>query len=106
MTRLLIGLPALFLLAIVGLNGGHATMAAPFVFQTDMTGGNVVPAVDTPVYGYVRWFFNEDRSEADYTVDVKSVGNADVLGADIRAGAPGSNGPIVRHLADGGFIVT
>ncbi|HWO73088.1 MAG TPA: CHRD domain-containing protein, partial [Dehalococcoidia bacterium] len=60
----------------------------------------------THAWGFVRFFFNDDRTEANYTVDVKGIGQNVVIGADMHVGAPGSNGPLVRHLADGGFIVT
>ena len=65
-----------------------------------------VPPVETTAYGFVRFFFNEAGTAADYTVDVKGVSNNLVLGADIHRGAPGENGPVVKHLADGDFIVT
>jgi hypothetical protein len=77
-----------------------------FVFQIDLSGAEEVPPVETVAWGFVRFFFNEDRSEADYTVDVKSLSNTLVAGADIHRGAKGANGPVVFHLADGGFIVT
>jgi hypothetical protein len=80
--------------------------ATPFVFQTDMYGSEHVPPVNTVAWGFVRFFFNEDRTEADYTVDVKGLSGSLVLGADMHRGAPGTNGPIVRHLADGGFLTT
>jgi hypothetical protein len=83
-----------------------ATANAPFVFQTDMFGSNVVPPVQTGAWGFVRFFFNEDRTEADYTVDVKGLSDSLVSGADLRFGPPGVQGPVVRHLADGNFIVT
>lgn len=79
---------------------------APFVLQTDMFGGNQVPPVDTGAWGFVRFFFSDDRLEADYTVDVKGLSGTLVYGADIHRGGPGTNGPVVKHLADGGFIVT
>src|SRR5690606_6068247 len=40
------------------------------------------------------------------TVDVKGIAGPSVIGADIHRGAPGSNGPVVKHVSDGGFIVT
>ncbi|HXH22064.1 MAG TPA: CHRD domain-containing protein [Dehalococcoidia bacterium] len=79
---------------------------APFVFQTDMYGFNVVPPVETGAWGFVRFFFSEDRLEADYTVDVKGISGTLVEGADLRYGPPGGEGPVVRHLAGSGFIVT
>jgi hypothetical protein len=54
----------------------------------------------------VRFFFSEDRAQADYTVDVKGLSGSLVEGADLRLGGPGAEGPVVRHLAGGGFIVT
>jgi hypothetical protein len=83
-----------------------ATANAPFVFQTDMFGSNVVPPVQTGAWGFVRFFFNEERTEADYTVDVEGLSDSLVAGADLRYGPPGVEGPVVRHLADGNFIVT
>ena len=79
--------------------------ANPYVMQTDMFGNQVVPGVNSTGWGFVRFFFSQDRMSADYTVDVKGFSNNLVTGADIRRGAPGTNGPVVRHLADGGFIV-
>jgi hypothetical protein len=78
----------------------------PLVFQTNMYGSNVVPPVQTSAWGFVRFFFDQSRTEADYTVDVKGLSGTLVEGADLYRGAPGTNGQLVRHLADGGFIVT
>jgi hypothetical protein len=102
MKRLILLVPILALLHF----GGPASEAEPLVLQIDMYGENVVPAVDTHAWGFVRFFFNEDRSEANYTVDIKGYSNSAVTGADIRSGAPGENGPVVFHLSDGDFIVT
>ena len=66
-------------------------------------GPQVVPPVDSIGWGFVRFFFSQDRLSADYTVDVKGFSGNIVLGADIRRSAPGTNGPIIHHLADGGF---
>ncbi len=84
----------------------NAAVANPYVFETDMFGTNVVPPVDTVSWGFVRWFFNADRTEADYTVDVKGLSNTLVTGADVHKAPKGQNGPIVHHLTDGNFIVT
>jgi hypothetical protein len=102
MKRLLLLIPMLFLLHA----GGSTSTAEPIVLQIDMYGENVVPPVDTHAWGFVRFFFNDDRTEANYTVDIKGYSNSAVTGADIRRGAPGENGPVVFHLTDGDFIVT
>jgi hypothetical protein len=99
--RLLLLLPLVALLL-----PGPANGAAGYVLQINMYGDNVVPAVETHAYGFVRFFFNDDRSEADYTVDIKGYSNNAVTGASIRAGAPGKNGPLVFTLSEGDFIVT
>ena len=83
-----------------------AAGSASFVLQIDMYGAHVVPPVETHAYGFVRFFFNEDRSEADYTLDLKGYSNSAVTGVRIREGAPGENGPEVLSLSDGNFIVT
>ncbi len=82
----------------------RASGANTFVFQTNMFGTGVVPPVKTDAWGFVRFFFNDARTEADYTVDVKGVSSSIVTGADMFRGAPGTNGILVRHLADGGFL--
>jgi hypothetical protein len=98
---------ALALALALGLTPQREAQAATLVFQADMYGRNVVPPVDSVIaYGFVRFFFNDARTEADYTVDVKGLSNTLVTGAAIHAGYPGTTGPMVRHLADGGFIVT
>ena len=85
----------------------HEARAATLVFQADMYPRNVVPPVNDNVsYGFVRFFFNDARTEADYTVDVKGLSNSLVTGADLYRGQPGTRGTLVKHLADGGFIVT
>jgi hypothetical protein len=85
----------------------HEARAATLVFQADMYPRNVVPPVNDPIsYGFVRFFFNDARTEADYTVDVKGLSNSLVSGADLYRGQPGTRGTLVKHLADGGFIVT
>ena len=90
-----------------GLSPRHEARAAGLVFQADMYPRNVVPPVNDPIsYGFVRFFFNDARTEADYTVDVKGLSNSLVTGADLYAGLPGTRGTLVKHLADGGFIVT
>ncbi len=102
MKRLLLLVPMLALIHF----GGPATQAEPFVLQIDMYGENVVPPVDTHAWGFVRFFFDDERSEANYTVDIKGYSGNAVTGADIRSGAPGQTGPVVFHLTDGDFIVT
>jgi hypothetical protein len=96
-------LSAFLLNAAIATPGTHAENR--LIFQTNMYGSDVVPPVDTQAWGFVRFFFNADRSEADYTVDVKTLSNTLVAGADIQRGRPGENGPVVHHLADGDFIV-
>ena len=80
--------------------------AETLVVQTDMYGSQQVPPVNTVAYGFVRFFFDESRTNVTYTVDVKGLSTSLVTGADIHRGAPGVRGPVVKHLADGGFIVT
>jgi CHRD domain len=101
MKRLLLLLPLIAFLPLTS-----AVSAAPYILQINLYGANVVPAVETHSYGFVRFFFNADRSEADYTVDIKGYSNSAVTGASIHAGAPGENGPLVYTLSDGNFIVT
>jgi CHRD domain len=101
MKRLLLLLPLIALLPLTS-----AESAVPYVFQVNLYGVNVVPPVETHSYGFVRFFFNADRSEADYTLDIKGYSNSAVTGASIHAGAPGENGPLVYALSDGNFIVT
>jgi CHRD domain len=101
MKRLLLLLP---LIALLPLSSAEGT--ATYVLQINMYGDNVVPAVETHSYGFVRFFFNEDRTEADVTVDIKGYSNNAVTGATINAGAPGENGPVVFTLSNGNFIVT
>jgi hypothetical protein len=99
---------ALLLVALFAVRGPaptNATTAGP-VLQFDMSGAQQVPAVETVAWGFVRFFFSDDRMSADYTVDVKGISQTLVLGADLHAGRAGENGPVVTHLADGLFIVT
>ncbi|HEX5140445.1 MAG TPA: CHRD domain-containing protein [Dehalococcoidia bacterium] len=103
--RLLFLLPALVALLLFS-RGSTTTRAAPYVYEVYMYGDNVVPGVDTNVYGFLRFFFNESMTEADVTVDVKGLSDTGNIGADIRAGKPGANGPVIFHLTDGNFIVT
>ncbi len=101
MKRLLLLLPFIVLLLPATVSG-----SASYVLQINMYGDNVVPPVETSSYGFVRFFFNEDRSEANYTLDVKGYSNTAITGVTINAGAPGENGPVVMTLSDGDFIVT
>jgi hypothetical protein len=100
---------ALIILAVAGgFSGGPrpSSAAEPFIVEIGMFGNQQVPPVQTVAYGFVRFFFDESRLNADYTVDVKGLSTNLVTGADIRRGARGVEGPVVKHLADGGFIVT
>jgi hypothetical protein len=111
MPRILVALAILLAIMVLAPPGtpGPASprvaSAATVVFQTDMYGSEQVPAVRTNAWGFVRWFFNDQKTEADYTVDVKGISGNQVSGADIHRGRSGVNGPVVRKLADGGFIV-
>lgn len=105
-TRLIIGFAALSFLLTPGLIQSREIRAADYVFETRMYGNEQVPPVDTVGWGFFRFFFNEDRSAADVTVDIKGLAGQGVISADIHRGAPGTNGPVVKHLADGGYIVT
>lgn len=106
-TRMLVGVLALSLVVMAGLSSRPSeTRAASFVFETQMFGTEQVPPVNTVGWGFFRFFFNEDRSAADVTVDIKGLAGGAVISADIHRGAPGTNGPVVKHLADGGYIVT
>jgi hypothetical protein len=98
--------PALLLLCFALLTPRPAVRAEAFIVQIDMTGSQNVPRVDTQAYGFVRFFFDETRRNAEYTVDVKGISGSLVTGAELRRGQPGTNGPLVRRLADGGFLVT
>src|SRR5262245_16139672 len=71
-----------------------------------MYGSDVVPPVNTVAWGFIRFFWNDSRTAADITVDVKGLSNSLVTGADIYRGRPGTNGSVIRHLSDGNFIVT
>ncbi len=100
-------LPLISLIALLWLAAPAAASASvAFVFQTDMHGENVVPPVSSGAWGFVRFFFNDARTEADYTVDVKGLSNTLVEGADMFRGSPGANGALFKHLAGGDFIVT
>lgn len=101
MKRLLLLLPLLALLQL----GGPANAAQPYVLEIALSGDEEVPAVQTHAWGFIRFYFNEDRTEADVTSDIKGYSTADVTGSDIHRGAPGQTGPVVVHLADAGFIV-
>jgi hypothetical protein len=83
-----------------------ADAAIPAPITNYMYGTNMIPPINTQAYGFVRFFFNNDRTEADVTVDVKGLSNTLVTGADLHIGTAGTAGPVVKHLADGGFIVT
>ena len=102
---LLFALPVLAAFIALAPQSTEKTHAA-YVYEVYMYGNNVVPGVNTSIYGFLRFFFNDTMTEADVTVDVKGVSNTGVTGADIRAGKPGANGPVVFHLSDGDFIVT
>jgi hypothetical protein len=102
---LLFALPMLAAFVALAPQSTEKTHAA-YVYEVYMYGDNVVPSVNTSIYGFLRFFFNDTMTEADVTVDVKGVSNTGVTGADIRAGKPGTNGPVVFHLSDGDFIVT
>jgi CHRD domain-containing protein len=97
-------LAAVVVIACVSLALPKAASGAAVVFQTDMHGENMVPPVTTGAWGFVRFFFNDARTEADYTVDVKGISSSLVTGADLFRGPPGANGSLVRHLAEGGFL--
>jgi hypothetical protein len=103
MRRPLLLLP---LLAVFLLFPATVAGSAAYVLQINLYGDNVVPPVETESYGFVRFFFNQDRSEADYTLDVKGHSNSAVTGVTINEGAPGENGPVVMTLSEGNFIVT
>ncbi len=102
---LLFALPMLAAFVALAPQSTEKTHAA-YVYEVYMYGENVVPGVNTRIYGFLRFFFNEMMTEADVTVDVKGISNSGVTGADIRAGRAGTNGPVVFHLSDGDFIVT
>jgi hypothetical protein len=106
--RLLIGLAVFAALATPTalIPSATASGSGPIVVQTNMYGSNEVPPVQSPYWGFFRFYFNEDRSAADVTVDVKGMTGDNVTSADIHRGAPGSDGPVVIHVADGGYIVT
>ncbi|HEY7268578.1 MAG TPA: CHRD domain-containing protein [Dehalococcoidia bacterium] len=92
-------------IAVIWLASPFQTAATgTFVFQTDMFGQQMVPPVNTQVWGFIRFFFNDARTEADFTLDVKGVSSNDVKTVDMFRGAPGTNGVMVRHLSDGGFL--
>jgi hypothetical protein len=102
---LLLALPILAAFVALAPQSTEKTHAA-YVYEVYMYGENVVPGVNTRIYGFLRFFFNEMMTEADVTVDVKGISNSGVTGADIRVGRAGTNGPVVFHLSDGDFIVT
>lgn len=106
MKRFLFVVPILLLLAASSPTTSQTATAAPFIMETYMYGDQQLPPINTVVYGFVRFFFNDSRTEAEYTVDVKGINGTNVTSADLHRGAKGVRGPVVRHLADGGFITT
>ena len=105
LNRLLLGVVALALAGVASMSAS-GVKAETLIVQINMHGENQVPPVETTTWGFVRFFFSDDRSVAVYTVDVKGIPGGAVLGADIHRGQPGTSGPSVFHLTDGNFIVT
>ena len=105
LSRLFLGAVALTIAVLANTPASEAR-AAPLTVQINMFGENQVPPVETTIWGFVRFFFNDDRTAAGYTVDVKGIPGGAILGADIHRGRLGKNGPVVFHLTDGNFIVT
>jgi hypothetical protein len=95
---------AITALLVLGLTVVAPSQAASYVYQANLYGDQVVPAVNTEAWGFVRFFFNDDFTEADVTVDVKGLSANLITGADIHAGKTGQNGGVVIHLSDGGFL--
>jgi hypothetical protein len=104
--RLVLVLALTLLLAAAFVRDGSQTRAASYVFETEMYGSNVVPPVNTVAWGFFRFFFSGDRLSADVSVDVKGISAGQVTSADIRRGTAGTNGPVVKHVADGNYLVT
>jgi hypothetical protein len=106
--RLALGLTAivLALAATPILHPSTPTVYADIGAQSDMYGDQMIPPVRTLAWGFVRFFFNAQKTEADYTVDVKGLSGSLITGADMHRGQRGTNGPVIRHLADGDFLTT
>jgi hypothetical protein len=103
MKRALLLIPLLALFLLPNATSGSR---AQYILQIDLYGDYVVPPVETRAWGFVRFFFNEDRSAAEYGLDVKGLSGSSITGMTIREGGPDENGPVVRTLSEGDFIVT
>jgi len=102
-----LSIPGILVVALlIGGRGAAPAAARGPVLQIDMFGSEQVPPVETNAWGFIRFFFEEDLSAAEVTVDVKGLSGGQILGADIHRGRSGLNGPVVYHLVDGDFIVT
>jgi len=83
---------AALLLAVAPLSA----QAASKVFQAHLTGGEVVPAVQTSANGQAHFTLNQDESQMEFRVTVSKIEN--VVSANVYLGAPGENGTLVATL--------
>jgi hypothetical protein len=95
-------LTVFLLVAVLVMLGVTSAAAGGGNFRAHLSGGEVVPPVDTNSQGQAIFHLSDDGSELHFKLIVANI--EDVLAAHIHTGAAGTNGPVAVGLYTGGLI--
>lgn len=96
-----VAVPALCLAGAAALWAGPTLAASSEKFETQLSGQNQVPAVDTQGTGTADFRYNPTTRKLSWSVSYSGL-SSPVIGAHIHSGAAGANGKVLVSLTKKG----
>ena len=96
-----VALPALGLVAAAAFWAGPTLAASSEKFETQLSGKDQVPPVDTQGSGTAEFHYNPGTRKLSWNISYKDLSSA-VTGAHIHSGAAGANGKVLVSLTKKG----
>ncbi len=96
-----VAVPALCLAGAAALWAGPTLAASSEKFETQLSGKDQVPAVDTQGSGTATFHYNPGTHKLSWNVSYKDL-SSPVTGAHIHSGAAGANGKVLVSLTKKG----
>lgn len=87
----------LLAIGLVACGGGGHTVLGTQAIEATLSGGNEVPAVDSPGSGAADFVTNHSLNTIGF--DVRLHGLDGITGVQVQVGDPGTNGPVIFTLS-------
>ncbi len=98
-----VAVPVLCLAGAAALWAGPTLAASSEKFETQLSGQNQVPPVDTQGSGTAEFHYNPSTRHLSWSISYKDLSSA-VTGAHIHSGAAGANGKVLVSLTKKGSM--